>query len=100
MVASPEPDRTDTLADWLILTRAPGVGSVALQHLLDTFTGAREILAATNGQLRSCGLNTPAIAALKQADQAAVDRTGPSAANPLINQSLAPDWQFHSGCTR
>jgi DNA processing protein len=74
MVASPEPDRTDTLADWLTLTHAPGVGSVTLQRLLDTFTGAPEILAAADGQLRSCGLSAPAIAALQQPDQAAIDR--------------------------
>jgi DNA processing protein len=74
MVASLGPERTDTLADWLILTRAPGVGSVTLQRLLESFTGAREILAAADAQLRSCGLHASAIDALKQPDRAAVDR--------------------------
>ncbi len=74
MVASPESDRTDTLTDWLILTRIPGVGSTTLRRLLDSFSGAHAILAATDAQLRRSGLDTASIAALKQPDQAAVDR--------------------------
>jgi DNA processing protein len=74
MVASPEPDRTDTLTDWLILAHAPGIGSITVQRLLERFTDARGILRAADGQLRDCGLKAPAITALQRPDQAAVDR--------------------------
>ena len=74
MAALPATDQTDTLAHWLTLTHAPGVGPATIHRLLDLFASATEILEAPTEQLRHSGLNTRAIAALKQPDQAAIDR--------------------------
>lgn len=64
----------ESLKSWLILCRAPGIGSAAVQKLLRVFSGAAEIVAARPHALRSAGLSENQIEALKAVDPAAVER--------------------------
>jgi DNA processing protein len=74
MVASPAPQTTDTLTDWLTLVHAPGMGAVTVQRLLERFGDVRSILAAADAQLGECGLPARAIQALRLPDPAALER--------------------------
>ncbi|UCC56189.1 MAG: DNA-processing protein DprA [Gammaproteobacteria bacterium] len=74
MVALSPTDQTDTLTHWLTLTQTPGVGLASIHRLLDSFADAGEILQAPSEQLRRCGLDLPAIQALRQPDPATIER--------------------------
>lgn len=63
----------DDLAPWLILHRAPTVGSRTLMALLLRFGSADKILAAKARELRDAGIKDSAIAYLQNPDQALLD---------------------------
>jgi DNA processing protein len=56
------------LKAWLALCRAPGVGSGAVQKLLDTFGSAGAALGASQAALRGAGLSAEQADALKRPD--------------------------------
>jgi len=75
MVAPDSPRTTsDTLSDWLALYHAPRVGAVTFQQLLEAFQDPAGVRAASRGQLVQQGLAQQTIDALRQPDQAAIDR--------------------------
>src|SRR3546814_18320946 len=63
------------LSAWLTLCRAPGVGGVAVQKLLETFGSAKAAVAASKAALRGAGLTSVQADAIKQpaADGIAAD---------------------------
>jgi DNA processing protein len=63
-----------SLRPWLILCRAPGIGSAAVQKLLVTFADAARIVAAKPSALRSAGLSENQIRALQAVDEAMIER--------------------------
>ncbi len=63
-----------SLRPWLILCRAPGIGSAAVQKLLITFADAARIVAAKPSALRSAGLSENQIKALQAVDEAMIER--------------------------
>lgn len=64
----------ESLRPWLILCRAPGIGSVAVQKLLTAFADAGDIIAAKSSALRSAGLSEAQIKALQNVDPDAIER--------------------------
>jgi DNA processing protein len=74
-MATPTPlSAQETARDWLVLYHTAGIGGSTLRQLLETFPGPTAILTAGSAQLRSAGLSTTAIEALRQADTAAIER--------------------------
>lgn len=65
----------DSLAAWVALTSAPGVGPRAAARLLERYGTAEAVLAAPRRCLIDCGLSPAAAAALKEPDLAAIERT-------------------------
>lgn len=61
------------LSAWLTLCRAPGVGGVAAQKLLDTFGSADAAVAASKAALRGAGLTTAQASAIKTPDVDGID---------------------------
>ncbi len=75
MVAQDSPRPTpDTLSDWLALYHAPRVGPVTFLQLLDALQDPGAVLGASRGQLGQLGLAQQTIDALRQPDQAAIER--------------------------
>ena len=68
------PTHPDSLTDWLALYHAPRVGAVTFQLLLEAFQDPTGVRAASRGQLGQLGLARQTIDALRQPDQAAIDR--------------------------
>lgn len=64
----------ESLADWLALYHAPGVGAVTFHKLLDRFGSPSAVMQASAGQLRAFDLPQAAIGALRQPDQESLDR--------------------------
>jgi DNA processing protein len=62
------------LRPWLVLCRAPGIGSVAVGRLLQHFPDAAAAVAARPAALRAAGLDEAQIEALRQPDEAALQR--------------------------
>lgn len=80
----------ESLRPWLILCRAPGIGSVAVQKLLKVFPDADGIIAAKPSALRSAGLSEAQIKALQAVDPTAVERDLHWLAQPDCH-ALRPD---------
>lgn len=74
VAASAEQNTGESLADWLTVHHAPGVGATTFHRLLETFATPAQAIRASSGQLRGLGLGTAAIDALRQPDQATLDR--------------------------
>lgn len=70
------PSRVDALSlrPWLVLCRAPGIGAAAVHKLLETFPDPAQALAASPATLAAAGLSQAQITALRQCDEAAVER--------------------------
>jgi DNA processing protein len=62
------------LRPWLVLCRAPGIGSVAVQRLLESFSDAAAAVEARPAALRAAGLDATQIDALQKPDEAALQR--------------------------
>lgn len=62
------------LRPWLVLCRAPGIGSVAVQKLLQHFATAADVVGASEAALRAAGLEDAQIRALQTPDAAALAR--------------------------
>ncbi|WP_028080972.1 DNA-processing protein DprA [Solimonas soli] len=60
------------LKAWLALCRAPGVGSVAVSRLLESFGSAEAAVGASSSALRAIGLSGAQIDALKKPDAAGI----------------------------
>lgn len=63
----------ESLRPWLVLCRAPGIGSAAVQRLLQVFPTPAQALGASAAALRAVGLNETQIRGLQQPDEAAID---------------------------
>jgi DNA processing protein len=74
VAASAEQHSGESLADWLTVHHAPGIGAASFHRLLATFVSPAQAIHASAGQLRSLGLDAAAIDALRQPDQQALDR--------------------------
>jgi DNA processing protein len=74
--ASGDPNHVDALAlrPWLVLCRAPGIGSVAVRRLLEHFPDAAAAVAARTPALRAAGLDDTQIEALHRPDEAVLRR--------------------------
>jgi DNA processing protein len=66
--------QAENLPYWLALSRAPGVGPVHFQRLLDRFGSPRAVLAASRAELAELGLKTPLIEYLQHPDWESVER--------------------------
>lgn len=62
------------LSAWLTLCRAPGVGSGAVQKLIETFGSPQAAISASAASLRATGLGAESVAALKQPDADGIAR--------------------------
>ncbi|HFQ13170.1 MAG TPA: DNA-protecting protein DprA [Gammaproteobacteria bacterium] len=67
------PETEDRLEAWLALNRAPGLGPVSIQRLLEHYPSPVEILAAPAAELAACGLSERQIAGLAEPDRAGVE---------------------------
>lgn len=74
VAASAEQDTGESLADWLTVHHAPGIGAASFHRLLETFVTPAQAIHASAEQLRGLGLGAAAIDALRQPDQQALDR--------------------------
>ena len=74
VAASAEQNTGESFADWLTVHHAPGVGAATFHRLLETFATPAQAIRASSDQLRGLGLGRSAIDALRQPDQAALDR--------------------------
>jgi len=74
VAASAEQDTGESLADWLTVHHAPGIGAASFHRLLETFVTPAQAIHASADQLRGLGLGAAAIDALRQPDQQALDR--------------------------
>ncbi len=66
-------ETADLLSAWLALNRAPHLGPVSIQRLLEHYRSAVEIFAASPTELAACGLNNRQIDSLLTPDWAGVD---------------------------
>jgi DNA processing protein len=69
-LSAPGPAPQSSLADWLVLTAAPGVGPRTAARLIERFGDPRAVIEAASGSLVELGLSTDAIAWLRNPDQA------------------------------
>lgn len=74
MVSPPQSRHPGTLADWLVLHHAPGVGARTCQRLLAELGSPAAIRKAPAGQLQSLGLRPQSIEALHAPDPAQLER--------------------------
>ncbi len=63
----------DRLSAWLALNRAPHLGPVSIQQLLECYPSAVDIFAASATELAACGLNNRQVESLLTPDWAAVE---------------------------
>ncbi|RKT45153.1 DNA-processing protein DprA [Thiocapsa rosea] len=64
----------DSVADWIVLISAPGIGSRTATRLLERYGTPRAVAEASRQDLAAAGIASEAIAALKQPDVAALER--------------------------
>lgn len=64
----------ELLRPWLVLSRAPGIGSVAVHKLLQNFPSAAAAVAASASALRAAGLSAAQIRELHNPDEAILTR--------------------------
>jgi DNA processing protein len=62
------------LRSWLVLCRAPGVGSAAVRRLLEHFPTADDTVRASRAALSAAGLGSAQIDAIQRPDEAALER--------------------------
>jgi len=67
------PETADVLSAWLALNRAPHLGPVSIQRLLEHYSSPLEIFDASTTELAACGLNARQIDSLSSPDWAAVE---------------------------
>jgi len=67
------PETADVLSAWLALNRAPHLGPVSIQRLLEHYPSPLEIFNASSSELAACGLNSRQIDSLSTPDWAAVE---------------------------
>jgi DNA processing protein len=65
---------SDSIADWIVLISAPGIGSRTATRLLERYGTPRAVADASRQDLAASGISPRAIAALKQPDAAALER--------------------------
>lgn len=65
---------SNSIADWIILISAPGIGSRTATRLLERYGTPRAVADASRQDLAAAGISPEAIAALKQPDAAALER--------------------------
>jgi DNA processing protein len=65
---------SDSIAHWIVLISAPGIGPRTAARLLDRYGTPGAVLGASRNDLAQSGLAPEAIAALKQPDASAVER--------------------------
>ncbi|MFB1489566.1 MULTISPECIES: DNA-processing protein DprA [unclassified Thiocapsa] len=73
---------SDSIADWIVLISAPGIGSRTATRLLERYGTPRSVADASRQDLAAAGISPEAIAALKQPDAAALERILAWAAQP------------------
>ena len=66
---------SDSIADWVVLIAAPGIGSRTATRLLERYGTPRAVAQASREDLAAAGISPAAIAALKEPDAAALERT-------------------------
>lgn len=67
------PPTDESLAAWLVLGSAPGVGPRTFARLVERFGDPRSVLGAPAHALAQCGLKPETVEAIKHPDRAAVD---------------------------
>ncbi|WP_296695877.1 DNA-processing protein DprA [Thiocapsa sp. UBA6158] len=65
---------SDSVADWIVLISAPGIGPRTATRLLERYGAPRAVVDAARQDLAAAGIAPEAIAALKQPDTAALER--------------------------
>ncbi len=83
-----------SLRPWLILCRAPGIGSATVRKLLITFADPASIVAAQPSALRRAGLSEAQIQALQRVDDAALERDLQWLAQPACHALTLADPRY------
>ena len=65
---------SDSVADWIVLISAPGIGARTATRLLERYGTPRAVVDTARQDLAAAGIAPEAIAALKQPDTAALER--------------------------
>jgi DNA processing protein len=65
---------SDSIADWIVLISAPGIGPRTATRLLERYGTPRAVADASRQDLAAAGISSEAITALKQPDAAALER--------------------------
>ena len=75
MAAAPAGKHSNTsLADWLTLCHAPGVGTATFHRLLENYQTPAQAINASASQLQAMGLTMDSIAAIRQPDPGPIER--------------------------